>query len=85
RDIPGTPRKVITLNLIVTPEYLRAMTRRHPEVVIYALRLDRGLSAPEVLDTVPGTRWDEERGLDDHQYIVPGGGGFGEIMNNAFV
>ena len=85
RDIAGTPRRVLTLNLIVTPEYVKAMTRRHPDVVIYALRLDRGLSAPEVLDTVPGTRWDDERGLDDHQYIVPGGGGFGEIMNNAFV
>ena len=50
-----------------------------------ALRLDRGLSAPEVLQTAPGERWDEERGLDDKQYIVPGGGGFGEIMNNAYV
>ena len=40
---------------------------------------------PEVLATVPGTRWGEERGLDDHQYIVPGGGGFGEILNNAYV
>ena len=49
------------------------------------IRLDRGLSPPEVLATVPGTRWDEERGLDEHQYIVPGGGGFGELMNNAYV
>ena len=30
-------------------------------------------------------RWEKERGLDDKQYIVPGGGGFGEIMNNAYV
>ena len=67
------------------PEYLRRMTADHPDVVVYALRLDRGLSPPEVLATVPGTRWDEERGLDEHQYIVPGGGGFGEIMNNAYV
>ena len=22
---------------------------------------------------------------DDRQYIVPGGGGFGEIMNNAYM
>ena len=29
--------------------------------------------------------WDRERGLDDRQYIVPGGGGFGELMNNAYV
>ena len=60
-------------------------SRAHPEVVVYALRLDRGLSAPDVLETVPGVRWDEERGLDDRQYIVPGGGGFGEVLNNAFV
>jgi uracil phosphoribosyltransferase len=85
RKVPGTPRRIVNIHLIVTPEYLKAMTRAHPEVLVYALRLDRGLSPPDILETVPGTRWDEERGLDDHQYIVPGGGGFGEIMNNAFV
>ena len=39
----------------------------------------------KVLSTVPGTHWDEERGLDEHQYIVPGAGGVGEILNNAWV
>ena len=53
-------------------------------MVVYAFRLDRGLSAPDVLASVPGTRWDEERGLDDHHYIIPGGGGMGEVLNNAF-
>jgi hypothetical protein len=38
-----------------------------------------------VLATVPGERWADERGLTDHHYIVPGGGGLGEIMNNSFV
>jgi uracil phosphoribosyltransferase len=85
RRVPGRPRRIVNVHLIVTPEYLRRMTTEHPEVVIYAIRLDRGLSPPDVLQTVPGTRWDEERGLDDRQYIVPGGGGFGEIMNNAYV
>jgi uracil phosphoribosyltransferase len=85
RGVPGRPRKILSVHLIVTPEYLRTMSRSHPDAVVYALRLDRGLSPPEVLDAVPGERWDEERGLDDHQYIIPGGGGFGEIMNNAFV
>jgi uracil phosphoribosyltransferase len=84
-QIPGTPRRIVNVHLVVTPEYLRRMTREHPDVVIYAARLDRGLSSPEILATVPGERWDEERGLDDHQYIVPGGGGFGELMNNAYV
>jgi uracil phosphoribosyltransferase len=85
RQVAGTPRRIVNIHLIVTPEYLRRMTRQHPDVVVYAARLDRGLSPEEVLDTVPGERWDEERGLTDHQYIVPGGGGFGEIMNNAQV
>ena len=70
---------------IITPEYLRHVRSSHPEVIVYALRLDRGLSPPDVLATMPGERWDEERGLTDHHYIVPGGGGLGEIMNNSFV
>ena len=83
--VPGKPRRIVNIHLIVTPEYLRAMASAHPDVVVYAIRLDRGLSHPDVLASVPGTRWDEERGLDERQYIVPGGGGFGEIMNNAYV
>lgn len=79
------PKKVLLLNLIVTPQYLRTVTTRYPQATVYAVRLDRGLSAPDVLRAVPGERWAEENGLDDHQYIVPGGGGFGEIMNNAYV
>lgn len=83
--VPGQPRRILCINLVVTPEYLRRITRDHPDVVVYAIRLDRGLSPPDVFATVPGTHWDRERGLDDRQYIVPGGGGFGEIMNNAYV
>jgi uracil phosphoribosyltransferase len=83
--IEGPARKFIALNLIVTPEYLKNVLAAHPEVVIYALRLDRGLSPQAVLDATPGQFWDQERGLNDKQYIVPGGGGFGEIMNNSFV
>lgn len=85
KKVPGKMRKIICLHLIVTPEYLRRMTTDHPDVKIYAVRLDRGMSAPEVFGTLPGTHWDKERGLDDRQYIVPGGGGMGEVMNNAFV
>jgi len=83
--VPGKPRRILSLNLIVTPEFLRRVSQEHPDVVVYALRLDRGLSPPEVFGTVPGELWEKERGLDDRQYIVPGGGGFGEIMNNAYV
>lgn len=85
KHIQGLAKKFICLNLIVTPEYLKNVLKAHPEVVIYALRLDRGLSPQAVLDATPGQYWDQERGLNDKQYIVPGGGGFGEIMNNSFV
>ncbi|MEZ4471658.1 MAG: uracil phosphoribosyltransferase [bacterium] len=81
----GQARRLVTLNLIVTPEFIRTLQARCPGVVIYALRLDRGMSPPDVLDTVPGTHWDRESGLDARQYIVPGGGGFGELMNNSWV
>ena len=83
--VEGTALKTIAMHLIVTPEYLRHIRRKHPDLIVYALRLDRGLSSPDVLATMPGTRWDEERGLNEHHYIVPGAGGLGEVMNNAFV
>jgi uracil phosphoribosyltransferase len=81
----GRPGKIIAVHLIITPEYLRHVTSKHPEVIVYALRLDRGLSPADVLQTMPGERWNEERGLTDKHYIVPGGGGLGEVMNNSFV
>jgi uracil phosphoribosyltransferase len=83
--VDGAPKKIIALHLIITPEYVRHVREHHPDVVVYALRLDRGLSAPDVLETIPGERWAEERGLNDHHYIVPGGGGLGEVMNNSYV
>jgi uracil phosphoribosyltransferase len=83
--VHGTARKVIALHLIITPEYVRHVRAHHPEVIVYALRLDRGLSAPDVLAAIPGARWDEEVGLNEHHYIVPGGGGLGEVMNNSYV
>lgn len=81
----GKAFKYISIHCIVTPEYIKTIQTRHPDLRVYAIRLDRGLSPPDVLDTVPGTHWDRERGLNDKHYIVPGGGGFGEVMNNAYV
>lgn len=81
----GKPKKFVALHLIVTPEYLRNVQKRHSDLVIYALRLDRGLSPPDILSTRPGEKWEHERGLNGEQYIVPGGGGFGELLNNAYV
>jgi uracil phosphoribosyltransferase len=84
-SVKGKAKKFIALHLIITPEYLRAVTKAHPDLIIYACRLDRGLSPADILKTVPGEKWDQERGLDDTHYIVPGGGGFGEILNNSYV
>jgi uracil phosphoribosyltransferase len=81
----GTPRKLIFMHLMVTPEYLRRVKETAPSALVYALRLDRGLSSPEVLAARPGDRWDEERGLTDKGYIVPGAGGVGELLNNSWV
>lgn len=81
----GNAKKYVALHCIVTPEYLKRVTKAHPDLAVYAVRLDRGLSSPEILDTVPGQHWDQEKGLNEKDYIVPGGGGFGEILNNAFV
>ncbi len=84
-NIPGPARKFLALHLIVTPEYLKRVLTAHPDISIYALRLDRGLSSEAILKTPLGKHWDQEKGLDSKDYIVPGGGGFGEIMNNSFV
>lgn len=83
--VPGAPRRLICVHLIVTPEFVKRVKTEFPEARIYAVRLDRGLSPAEVLATPPGTHWDRERGLNDNQYIVPGAGGLGELMNNAWV
>lgn len=84
-QLDGTPKKCVSMHLIVTPEYLKKVTQAHPDAAVYALRLDRGLSPSDVLDTTPGERWSEEKGLNEKQYIVPGAGGVGEVLNNAWV
>ncbi len=81
----GKALKYISIHCIVTPEYLNKLQAHHPDLNIYAIRLDRGLSPKDVLDSIPGTHRDRERGLNEKHYIVPGGGGFGEIMNNAYI
>lgn len=83
--VPGRPDGAVALNLIITPEYIRRVTEMSDKTKIYAFRVDRGMSPPDVQRSIPGEHWDRERGLDERGYIVPGAGGFGEIMNNAFV
>jgi len=84
KTVPGKVKKIVAAHLIITPEYIRKMTHDHPDVKIYAIRLDRGASPAEVLKCRLGEKLEIEKGLTDKQYIVPGGGGFGEIINNAY-
>jgi uracil phosphoribosyltransferase len=80
----GRPEKIIALPMIATPEYLRAVLEEFENLVVYTARLDRGMSDPEVLASVPGTHWDREKGLNEKCYIVPGAGGMGEVINNSW-
>lgn len=81
----GRPARAVFAHLIVTPEYVRRVHAAHPDVRIHAVRLDRGFSSSEALESLPGARPAEERGLDEHQYVVPGAGGLGEVLNNSWV
>ena len=81
----GKPARIVTMPMIATPEYLRAvLTAFGDDLVVYTARLDRGLSPADVLADVPGAQWERERGLNDHDYIVPGAGGMGEVLNNSW-
>lgn len=82
--VPGQARAYVALFLTVTPEAVRRLLSAHDDLFIIALRLDRGLSEPAVLEQLPGAS-PQEVGLTDKQYIVPGAGGVGEVLNNSFV
>ncbi len=84
RERHGEPAKWVLMPMIATPEYLRAVLDHDPRVVVWTARVDRGLSPPDVLAAAPGRHWERERGLDDHDYIVPGAGGVGEVLNNSW-
>ncbi|MCB0413308.1 MAG: uracil phosphoribosyltransferase [Bdellovibrionales bacterium] len=79
----GNIKQFIALHLIITPEYIIKVKEKHPELIVVAGRIDRGLSHPEILETIPGTYIDKEKGLNENSYIVPGAGGVGELLNNA--
>jgi uracil phosphoribosyltransferase len=51
----GSPRKIVALPMIATPEYLRNVLEAYDNLVVYTARLDRGMSDAEVLATMPGT------------------------------
>lgn len=81
----GKPLKAILLAMIITPEAIERLTKKFPDLVIHAARLDRNLSTPRALDLMPGLHKGESRGLNKIGYIVPGGGGLGERQTNAWV
>lgn len=83
-QVGGKPLMMVALHLIITPEYLSKVTKACPDLHIFALRLDRGLSSADVLKEEPGKLWSQEKGLSPIQYIVPGAGGLGEILNNSY-
>jgi uracil phosphoribosyltransferase len=85
KNIPGVAKRYIAMHLIITPEYLKNVLSAHKDVEIFALRVDRGLSDEKVLKSIPGEMWELEKGLNSHDYIVPGAGGLGELLNNSFV
>lgn len=80
----GTPARLILIPLICTPEFLRAVLTLDVELSVYTARVDRGMSDRDVLASPLGARWAEERGLDDEDYIVPGAGGVGEVLNHSW-
>lgn len=84
KEVGGKPLMMIAMHLIITPEYLAKVTKACPDLHIFSLRLDRGLSGNKVLNEIPGKLWSEEKGLSPIQYIVPGAGGLGEILNNSY-
>lgn len=85
-ELPGgAPRAVCAMHMMVTPEAVQRVGQQHPDVRVFAGRLDRGLSSDRALASEPGTFPDEERGLNDVQYIVPGAGGMGEMLTNSWV
>lgn len=84
-QIQGPVKQYIALHLIVTPEYLKKVIAANNNIQVFALRVDRGLSASHVLNSPLGLYWDQEKGLNDKQYIIPGAGGLGELLNNSYV
>lgn len=85
QKIEGHVKSFIALHLIVTPEYLKKVLNHSKRVQVFALRVDRGLSSETVLNSPLGLYWDQEKGLNEKQYIVPGAGGLGELLNNSYV
>lgn len=82
--VQGKEIKFISMHLIMTPNFIFKMKAEHPDLISYALRLDRGNSSSKALASKAGEFPEEENGLTEIDYIVPGAGGLGELMNNSY-
>lgn len=85
QNVTGKPKAWVSLQLMITPEFIRNVSAKHKDLKIFSFRLDRAFSTEKALQNIPGKFWDEEKGLNPKDYIVPGGGGFGELMSHAWV
>ena len=81
----GPAKQAIALPMIATPEFCRRLAGKRAEFAIWTARLDRGRSSARALAAKPGAFPDEESGLTDEHYIVPGAGGIGELLTNSWV
>ncbi|MEL6906820.1 MAG: uracil phosphoribosyltransferase [Planctomycetota bacterium] len=80
----GRPAALVALPLIATPEFVTAVRDLDPCTRVWAGRLDRGASSAAALERLPGELPAEESGLDERDYILPGAGGLGELLNNSW-
>ena len=55
KEVGGVTARRMALHLVVTPEYLRDVALAEPSLEVFTLRVDRGMSDPEVLATPPWT------------------------------
>ena len=79
------PKGFLALHLIITPEYIKKVSQSHPDLKILTARVDRGLSTGKGLSETLGSHPELEKGLNAMDYIVPGAGGVGELINNCYV
>jgi len=84
KQVEGKAHKLISMHMIVTPEIIVRMKTDCPELIVVALRVDRGMSDSHIFSTKLGEK-NNEKGLSAIDYIIPGAGGVGEVLNNSFV
>ena len=58
---PQAKIRWISINLIVTPEFLKKLKATHPDLQVYSLRLDRGLSDQATLNSVLESTGNEKK------------------------